>query len=236
MGNESTTITTPTVVRQTQEPQALDGRIWINPSGGDSGNNTERYIYNSGTTAWELDTSIGPDNPTKAIDGSLWQDTSVNPTTTRVYDEGGSSWEKLGLDPGHTNPTYDSGEDGTIDYADNAGNADNLDGNSAGDLTNRLRAYSKSENVPAGNPTHRTDNYNSLYLFSLSFTTGSGGDGITLHYGDGSSQSFLDPGGSITETDNGVLNRDGTAITGVEIHVGDNNGDEQFSYDGVEIN
>jgi hypothetical protein len=118
MGGETTTITVPTVVRTENEPQAVDGRIWINPSGGVNGNNTERYIYNADTTAWELDTSIGPDTPTKEIDGSLWQDSSVNPTTTRIYDSESNSWIKLGLELTTENVTVSLGNGITNGFTD----------------------------------------------------------------------------------------------------------------------
>jgi hypothetical protein len=148
MGNTSTTITTPTVVRQTKEPQALDGRIWINPKGGNSSNNTERYIYNADVKAWELDTAIGKDTPTKQIDGSIWQDTSVDPTTTRVYDGGTSSWEKLGLESGHINPTYDSNEDGKISHQDLSNiNSSNHHSKASGSIDSGTVTVAKNNSV-----------------------------------------------------------------------------------------
>jgi hypothetical protein len=127
MGNESTTITTPTVVRQTQEPQALDGRIWINPSGGNSGNNTERYIYNRDNNAWELDTAIGPDTPTKEVDGAVWRDTSKDPPKSNVYSTDTASWE--GVISGNTLSASATGKynfygDGTLSWS----NGDDNDG------------------------------------------------------------------------------------------------------------
>lgn len=81
------------VKRQTSEPtNPEDGTIWINPSGGASGNNTERYTWNADSNAWELTNAVGPDTPLYEVTGSLWRDT--NNGGQKVYDGG---WQSIGV-------------------------------------------------------------------------------------------------------------------------------------------
>lgn len=80
------------VVRQDTEPTyKVDGMLWVNPTGGNSGNNRERYTYNSDTDSWELSNSSGPDTPLHAVGGSLWRDTTNS--VQKVYDNG---WKVIG--------------------------------------------------------------------------------------------------------------------------------------------
>lgn len=88
------------VFRQATEPaRPLDGTIWID-TGANGGSNTTRSVYDAGDGRWEIDTSTGTADPDTdaahvAVDGSLWNDTSVDPPKTKVYDETGAAWEPL---------------------------------------------------------------------------------------------------------------------------------------------
>lgn len=83
-----------TVARQTSEPSnPLDGFLWINPEGGDLGNNVERYLYNGGTGSWELLDSTGPDTPLYAAAGASWTDTGNG--TVKNYRAG--AWQNVGV-------------------------------------------------------------------------------------------------------------------------------------------
>lgn len=94
MGLGSTGITTRFISRQTSEPaNPVDGFLWINPSGGANGNNTERAIWNKSAGAWELTNSVGPDAPNYASVGALWRDTANG--QQKVYD--GAAWQNVGV-------------------------------------------------------------------------------------------------------------------------------------------
>lgn len=89
----STSLNPPMVVRQdTAPPRPIDGMLWINPTGGANGNNSERYIYNGSTDSWELTNAVGPDSPNYTANGALWRDTGNG--VQKVYDEG---WNTIGM-------------------------------------------------------------------------------------------------------------------------------------------
>lgn len=80
--------------RQTTTPvNAPDGAIWINPAGGVSGNNKERYLYDLSADSWDLLSSVGPDTPLRESVGASWRDTSIG--RQNVYD--GGSWQSIGV-------------------------------------------------------------------------------------------------------------------------------------------
>jgi hypothetical protein len=84
------------VRRQPTEPgRQLDGMTWINPSGGASGNNSERYTFNGDSDTWELFLAVGPDSPDYAVDGSLWSDTGAG--ESKVYDASVPRWQPTKL-------------------------------------------------------------------------------------------------------------------------------------------
>lgn len=90
----STGISTRFISRQTSEPaNPADGFLWINPSGGANGNNTERYTWNKGAGTWELTNAVGPDSPNYATEGALWRDTANS--KQKVYD--GAAWQNVGV-------------------------------------------------------------------------------------------------------------------------------------------
>lgn len=87
MGQETTAIQERFIVRSTSEPgDPLPGMLWINPEGGASGNNSERYIWNDDAGSWELDSSVGPDTPDYPASGASWRDTANS--QSKVYDSG----------------------------------------------------------------------------------------------------------------------------------------------------
>lgn len=90
----SRSLTQPYILRQTDTPNGpSDGLLWINPSGGANGNNSERYIYDGANSEWELTNSVGPDAPLYAVSGAMWRDTANS--KQKVYD--GSSWVNVGV-------------------------------------------------------------------------------------------------------------------------------------------
>lgn len=94
MTGNSTPITQRYTVRQATEPtRAGPPWTWINPQGGASGNNQERYIYNDDTDAWELDKSVGPDTPSRPASGALWRNTTDGEQL--VYDA--NAWQTIGI-------------------------------------------------------------------------------------------------------------------------------------------
>lgn len=98
MTQQSQPISKRYVVRQENEPNNPGPPwVWINPTGGQNGNNSERYIYNDDTDSWELDNSSGPDTPLHPSSGALWRDTSAG--KQKSYDGG---WNIIGVTD-HTN-------------------------------------------------------------------------------------------------------------------------------------
>ena len=93
-GMESRPINARYVRRQPTEPgRKLDGMTWINPEGGQSGNNSERAVWNGDAGQWELLLSVGPDTPLHAVEGSRWSDTG-NGESKRYT---GAAWEGIGV-------------------------------------------------------------------------------------------------------------------------------------------
>lgn len=83
-----------TFARQATEPgRPVDGFLWVNTQGGNLGNNTERYYWNSDTDSWELESAVGPDTPLYAVSGSTWRDTANS--TANQYD--GAAWQPMGV-------------------------------------------------------------------------------------------------------------------------------------------
>ena len=94
MGLNSQPISDRRVVRQDAEPsRKLDGMIWINPTGGNNGNNLEWYSYAKSSGSWELWLSHGPDDPLYDKEGALWSDTAND--NTKVFD--GAAWSNIGV-------------------------------------------------------------------------------------------------------------------------------------------
>lgn len=92
MPQDTTAIQQRYSFRQDSEPSgAPDAATWINPTGGASGNNVERYTYNRESDVWELVSSVGPDTPTRETVGATWRDTGN--AVTKVYD--GNSFVNL---------------------------------------------------------------------------------------------------------------------------------------------
>lgn len=84
-------------VRQTVEPgNPLDGMMWINPAGGASGNNSERYLWNRSASAWELTSATGPDMPLYPAAGAVWRDTSTG-TSKQNADGTDAGWSNMGV-------------------------------------------------------------------------------------------------------------------------------------------
>jgi hypothetical protein len=81
-------------VRQDSAPNSKGPPwTWINPAGGQNGNNRETYLWNDTAGQWELELSTGGDTPTREVDGSLWRDTSSG--SFKAYDAGVSAWVEI---------------------------------------------------------------------------------------------------------------------------------------------
>lgn len=79
MGQQTTTIAAVRFYRQpTKPPDAADGATWVTDSDGAGDDTTGRYIYNADADRWELDSAVGPSEPTAGtpVTGALWRDTS----------------------------------------------------------------------------------------------------------------------------------------------------------------
>jgi hypothetical protein len=88
-----------TVARQTEQPaRVIDGFQWVNPMGGQNGNNSETYVWNGDSRSWQLIRSTGPDTPLYSAAGATWTDTSNG--TVKNYRGGG--WKNVGVTD-HTN-------------------------------------------------------------------------------------------------------------------------------------
>lgn len=97
MTGQSTPIQARYTVRQETEPNAAGPPwTWINPAGGQSGNNSETYIYNDDTGNWELARSSGPDTPLRPAVGATWRDTS-NGVFKNNADGTDAGWEPAGV-------------------------------------------------------------------------------------------------------------------------------------------
>lgn len=92
MPSQSHTLQTRYTVVQDSEPDS-GGPPWEwvsrNPS---SGNDLERYIYNEGTSSWDLDKAVGGNTPNNPSKGATWRDTLNG--TQKVYDGG---WVNIGV-------------------------------------------------------------------------------------------------------------------------------------------
>lgn len=102
MGQQTTPIQPTTFFRQSSAPTgAPDGAVWQNPSDGAGGDTSSRYVYNANAGQWELDSAVGPSEPTDGVNsaGAIWRDTangvakqydgeafvSLSPTATGAY-------------------------------------------------------------------------------------------------------------------------------------------------------
>lgn len=96
MGQESTPLNPTRFYRQPDAPPtASDGAVWVTNADGAGSDTSSRYTYNADAAAWELDSAVGPSEPTLGtpVPGAVWRDTA-NGTATQ-YD--GSSFVNLGV-------------------------------------------------------------------------------------------------------------------------------------------
>jgi hypothetical protein len=96
MGQETTPINPVRFYRQDSEPPAApDGATWITESDGAGGDTTSRYIRNGTAGRWELESSVGPSEPTLGVPvpGSTWRDTAN--ANAKQYD--GAAFVNLGV-------------------------------------------------------------------------------------------------------------------------------------------
>lgn len=87
----------PATVRRTDEPPSAGPPwTWINPEGGDAGNNAERYNYDESTDSWELTYATGPDTPLNPAEGAQWRDTGEGQQKVNT-DGTDSGWQSIGV-------------------------------------------------------------------------------------------------------------------------------------------
>jgi len=103
---ESNAITTRYIIRGPDEPgRKVDGMLWIDTSP-PSGNAYTRSFWDQAQERWEIESSVGPNNPADtihtAVVGSTWTDTSTTPATAKGYD--GSQFASFGVSD-HANLT-----------------------------------------------------------------------------------------------------------------------------------
>jgi hypothetical protein len=79
MAQDTTPITATRFFRQdSKPPSAPDGARWVTDSDGSGGDTSSRYIYNADADRWELDSAVGPSEPSLGtpVAGALWRDSS----------------------------------------------------------------------------------------------------------------------------------------------------------------
>lgn len=124
MGIDSLTLSPTTFFRQdSKPPSAADGATWLTNSDGSGNDTSSRYVYNAEADQWELNSAVGPSEPTDGtmVAGATWRDTT-NGTATQ-YD--GNSFQNLGnsqITPsGYTDVTSNRSEGTT--YTNTTGEA-----------------------------------------------------------------------------------------------------------------
>jgi len=96
MGIDSFPLTPTTFYRQPTAPNdAIDGATWLTNSDGSGSDTSSRYQYNADADRWELNSSVGPSEPTLGtpVPGATWRDTSSGNATQ--YD--GDAFVSLGV-------------------------------------------------------------------------------------------------------------------------------------------
>ena len=87
MGQQTSTIATVRFFRQDDAPpSAPDGATWVTDSDGAGNDTASRYIYDASQARWELDSAVGPSEPSlgEPVAGATWRDTSTG--TPKQYD------------------------------------------------------------------------------------------------------------------------------------------------------
>lgn len=84
---DSTPITATRFFRQDSKPSsAPDGATWLTNSDGSGDDTTASYVFNAASDTWELESAVGPSEPTDGtpVAGATWRDTSTG--TPKQYD------------------------------------------------------------------------------------------------------------------------------------------------------
>lgn len=96
MGQQTTTIATVRFFRQDDKPpSAPDGATWVTPVDGAGNDTSSRYNYDAAAERWELDSAVGPSEPSLGVPvaGATWRDTANG--TANQYD--GAKFVNLGV-------------------------------------------------------------------------------------------------------------------------------------------
>jgi len=213
---DTTNIPRVSIVRQDAEPQRkLDGMLWITESGGQNGNNIERYVYDKSSATWELIRSHGPDTPRYPAAGASWRDTSAG--KSKEYD--GSAWVNVIGD----NPQFVTVE-ATDSIIDSAGVAHSSEIAESSDIpsgtrqNNRLakyRAYRKSGSTASASG-NRTFDYSGIHVLTGEVYVETSDNGVNLkrvevYYEAHDTEVFS----NITEGENKTLNIRGGYVSSV---------------------